>query len=229
MKRNVISCQRLQQLCLCDLVQQDHPEWPYPFLFQGHEIPREIFFLDPLIEYRHVKLGRNLVYDGGSVRYRSLNEWFHYTFFNGIAPITYSMETVCLLPRLYRLKRALLEKSAVPKVKAFFEKELAVSDPQQLLDFLVSVVAQLIKISSEHRLVVWGMRINDEAPREHAAYISNVLSKIPLDVVFNLPHIRDPLGHTERLILWEEKRALQKIEESYNKANNQPKRSRRSV
>jgi hypothetical protein len=229
MNDHASSWQKIRLLCLCDEMQQNHPEWPYPFLFQGHEIPREIFFLDPLIEYRHIKLGGNLVYDGGSVEYRSLNEWFHYVFFNVMAPVGYSMETACLLPRLYRLKRVLLEKSGESQAKAFLEKGLAVSNPQQLLDSLVSMVTQLIQISSEHRLVVWGVRISDEAAREHAAYISNVLAKIPLDLVFNLPHVRRPLGSTELLVLEEEKKALKKIEASYNKRHNKPENSGESV
>ena len=59
--------QKLREARMCEEMREDYPDWPYPMLFHGHEISRHIYFLDDLIEYRQIKLGRNLVCDGGSV------------------------------------------------------------------------------------------------------------------------------------------------------------------
>lgn len=208
---------KLRQLCLCDEMRKDHPEWPYPLLFHGHEITRDVFFLDPLIEYRVIRLGRNLVQDAGSFNYRLLNDWFHYKFFNGASAIVYSAETTTLLPRLFRLRRALLDNHAKPELEMYLKRELAVPDPPRLISSLLLAVAQIIQICSDHRLVVWGMHIDAEAVAEQSDYITSVLSKIPINLVLNLPHLREPLRSTKSLVFDDEEELMRKAETRYNR------------
>ncbi|MCX6921607.1 MAG: hypothetical protein NT154_00070, partial [Verrucomicrobia bacterium] len=90
---------KLRDLCLGECLRSAHPEWPFPLLFQGEEITRDVFFLDPAIEYGVVDLGANPIQDLAFYKSSSLNLWFHYRFFNGIAPVIYSSEALTLLPR----------------------------------------------------------------------------------------------------------------------------------
>lgn len=100
---------QLREDRLCAELQKAHPDWPYPLLFHGEEISRDVFLLDPVVEYRVLKLGRNVVQDAEYLAYPFLNEWFHYRFFNGICGVMRSSQSAALLPRLFRLHRALLE------------------------------------------------------------------------------------------------------------------------
>lgn len=205
--------QKLRQLCLSKHLQADWPEWPFPLLFHGVEITRDFFFLDPLIEYHVLKLGRNLVHDGGSVKYRSLNYWFHYAFFTtGGSPIAWTSEATSLELRLMRLRRALLDGSAKPAMATFLKHELGVTDTPRLVSSFLSAVAQMIQICSEQRIVVWGTALDAASASEQSDYISNVLSKIPIDLVSNLPHIRDQLWETKFIIDNDEKKLLERAE-----------------
>src|SRR5437879_971379 len=75
---------KLREACLCKELQEEYPEWPFPLLFHGEEISRDVFFLDPVLEWEALELGRNPVRDAAFLSYWSLNQWFHYRFFNGL-------------------------------------------------------------------------------------------------------------------------------------------------
>ena len=207
-----LSYPRLRRLMLCKAMQEDYPDWPYPLLFQGQEICRDIFFLDPLIEYPILRLGRNEVFDGAALRYRSLNQWFHYRFFNVISAVGYSAESGNLVPRLMRLRRVLLDKPDDPKIKSYLKAKLAVSDPARLISFFSDSVAQMVEICSTHPLVVWGIRIDERARSDHLAYIKDVVEKIPFELVFGLPHLRQAMRSTELLVLEHERTLLRASE-----------------
>jgi hypothetical protein len=208
---------KLRQLCLGDDMRKDYPGWPYPLLFHGREITRDIFFLDPLIEYQVIKLGRNQVLDVASLEYRSLNRWFHYEFFyDGMSHMGNSAETSTLLPRLVRLRRVLLEGFSKGKMAKYLEHEFSVSDTTSLISSMISAIEQMISICSKHRLVVWGSCMNDEVAAEQASYITDVLSKIPMDLVLDLPHFKQRMKMNKQLLL-EEEILMQKAEAKYNK------------
>jgi hypothetical protein len=211
---------KLRQLCLGDDMRKDYPDWPYPLLFHGHEITRNIFFLDPLIEYQVIKLGRNQVLDAASLEYRSLNRWFHYEFFyDGMSHVGNSAETATLLPRLVRLRKVLLEDFSKDKMAKYLEREFSVSDTTSLISSMIFSIEQMISICSRHRLVVWGSCMNEEAAAEQASYITGVLSKIPMNLVLDLPHFKERMKKNKQLLL-EEEILMQKAEAKYNKLRN---------
>ena len=88
--------EKLRTLCLSEPLRGDYPDWPRPFLFQGQEITRDIFFLDPALEYTVIELGKNPIRDASYFRYRRLDLWFHYRFFNGWNPVAHSAESLTL-------------------------------------------------------------------------------------------------------------------------------------
>lgn len=202
---------KLRELCLSEELQAAHPDWPFPLLFQGEEISRDIFFLDLVIEYQVIKLGRNPIQDLAYFRYSSLNRWFHYCFFNGISPIVYSSESLTLLPRLYRLKRVLLQSVQDSSLAGYFQREFALSEPQKLAQSLIVEVSKLIEISSQHKLLVWGARLDAASVQAQAQYLAQVTARISTDLVLGLPHIH---RHTSE---W--KQALNKELVAYRKAD----------
>jgi hypothetical protein len=214
---------KLRHACLSEGLREDFPEWPFPLLFQGHEITRDIFYLDPLIEWREIELGRNPVRDASFLRYRSLNQWFHYRFFNGLAPVVNSAEANTLLPRLFRLRRVLLESLPGQSLAAFFEREFSISHPDELVNTLVNAVARIMDICSEHKLVVWGIRLNERAHEEHIRYTRDIVSMIRTDLVLDLPHLR-PLKLEWDKVLRNERKEFRKAEARYNKRRKNEKR-----
>jgi hypothetical protein len=61
------------------------------------------------------------------------------------------------------------------------------------------------------------MRIDAEAVAEQSDYITSVLSKIPIDLVLDLPHFRGPLRSTKSLVFDEEEELMRKAEARYNR------------
>ena len=57
-----VNYEKLRKLCLHEDFRADYPGWPLPFLFQGEEITRDIFFLDPSLEYGVIDLGLSLIH-----------------------------------------------------------------------------------------------------------------------------------------------------------------------
>ncbi len=180
---------KLRDLCLCQSNQEDFPGWPFPMLFHGYEITREIFLLDPVLEYRVLDLGRNQVRDGEIFRYRQLNDWFHYRFFNGIAYIVNSAEACTLLPRLLCLQRHLLDALPTRTVHTYLEQELGIAESDRVLGNILDAFRKVTEICRSHPILVWGMRANDEDLPLQVQYLETV-SRIPAETVFELPHIR---------------------------------------
>ena len=110
-----------------------------------------------------------------------------------------------------------LNKAAMKRLAKYLKREFSVPDPEELFAELISEVARMMDICSKHRLLVWGVKFDQTAAKEHNAYISEVISKIPLDLVFALPHVRRSLHHTEYSAFFDEERALRKAEARYDK------------
>jgi hypothetical protein len=185
-------------------------------LFQGEEITRDIFFLDAAIEYGVVDLGANPIQDLAFYKYSSLNLWFHYRFFNGIAPIIYSSEALTLLPRLFRLKRVLLQSTLNSSLAGYYQQEFAVAEPQKLVQSVVKGVSKLIEISAQHNLLAWGVSLDAASVVEQTRYLSEVLARVPTDLILDLPHVRQHAQEWKR-VLKEEATELRKAEAEFNK------------
>ena len=61
--------------------------------------------------------------------------------------------------------------------------------------------------------------MNEEAAAEQASYITGVLSKIPMNLVLDLPHFKERMKKNKQLLL-EEEILMQKAEAKYNKLRN---------
>jgi hypothetical protein len=77
-------------------------------------------------------------------------------------------------------------------------------------------------IALKHDLVVWGMRIDEDALREHKDYVQKI-SLIRADLVLDLPHLRG------LKLEWEEARKIQQkaygnAEARYNKRRKHERR-----
>lgn len=213
---------KLREACLSKGLQEQYPDWPFPLLLQGEEISRDIFFLDPVIEWGPLQLGRNPVRDASFLRYRSLNHWFHYQFFNGLNCVVNSAETATLLPRIFRLHRLLLDKLSDSALESFLEREFAVASPKALIDTWLQALDRIAEIALKHELVVWGMRIDDAALREHMDYVQKI-SLIRADLFLDLPHLKG------LKLEWEEARKIQQkayrnAEARYNKRRKHDRR-----
>jgi hypothetical protein len=213
----ILDYSKLRQFCLHPSIQTGIPDWPFPLLFHGHEITRDFFFLDPLLECRVIALGKNCVPDAASLRYPSLNAWFHYRFFNGTAPVINTAEAVSLLPRLMRLRRKLLDGVAKPEMARYLEQEFNVGEPGPLILKFLSTVAQLIKICTEHDIIVWGMRCNARAAAEQNDYIKKIVSEIRVDILRQFPHVHEQFCITQTDVFSDERDLLLKAEVRYER------------
>jgi hypothetical protein len=213
---------KLREACLSKELQEEYPDWPFPLLFHGEEISRDIFFLDPVIEWGPLQLGRNPVRDASFLRYRSLNQWFHYRFFNGLNFVVNSAETVTLLPRIFRLRSLLLDNLGDSTLESFLQREFSITNPKDLIASWLQALSRITDIALKHALVVWGMRIDEGAPREHMDYVQKI-SLIRADLVLDLPHLR------ALKLEWEEARKIQQrayrnAEARYNKRRKHERR-----
>jgi hypothetical protein len=213
---------KLREACLCKELQEEYPDWPFPLLFQGEEISRDIFFLDPVIEWGPLRLGRNPVRDASFLRYRSLNQWFHYRFFNGLNSVVNSAEATTLLPRIFRLRSLLLDSLKDSTLESFLEREFSIGNPKALIGRWLQALGRITDIALKHDLVVWGMRTDEDALREHTDYVQKI-SLIRADLVLNLPHLRG------LKLEWEEARKTQQkayrnAEARYNKRRKHERR-----
>ena len=199
------------------------PQWPYPLLFHGIQISRNIFFLDAIIEWEVIDLGKNTVRDASYPRYPRLNEWFHYRFFNGFSSVVNSAESMTLLPRLYRLKQVLLRVRNSETLNDFLSEKFAVSSTQELISELFRGVEETIAISERHHLLVWGMARDKEWIEDHRAYIKNVIDPIPTSLVYDLPHIRYLVAEWKRI----QKSELKAMRRAEAEANKETKARRR--
>src|ERR1051326_135905 len=208
----------LREACLSKENQEFLPDWPYPLLFHGEELTKDIFFLDVMLEGAALDLGRNPVRDGDFFRYRHLNQWFHYRFFwnRFPAPVVNSAETITLLPRLFRLRRVLLESSSAETVNSFLERKLSVANPRDLIGTLIGALTRIAEICSKNELVVWGFLCNSRALDEHLGYLQTV-SLIRTDLVLALPHL-SRLKNDWGDALEVEQKEFRKVEARYNKS-----------
>jgi hypothetical protein len=213
---------KLREVCLCAELQEEYPGWPFPLLFHGEEISRDIFFLDPAIEWGPLQLGRNPVRDAAFLRYRSLNQWFHYRFFNGINSVVNSAETITLLPRIFRLRSVLLDNLQNSTLQSFLKRELAAGKPRELIATWLNALSRITEIAKSHGLIVWGMRIDEDAFREHMHYVEAV-SSIRADLVLNLPHLRGLKLEWEEAVKTQQK-AYRNAEARYNKQRKHERR-----
>jgi hypothetical protein len=208
---------KLRQLCLQPLIQTQYPDWPFPLLFHGYEITRDFSFLDPLLEFHIIDLGKNRVPDAASLSYPYLNAWFHYRFFNGTAPVINTADAVSLLPRLIRLRRKLLDGAAKPEMARYLKQELSVGEPEQLILNFLLTVAQLIKICTEHDIIVWGKRCNAGAAAEQNDYIKKIVSEIRVDLRQLLRHVHEQFCVTQIDVFNVERDLLLKAEARYER------------
>jgi hypothetical protein len=137
---------QLRRSVLSEDFQREWPDWPYPMLFQGEEISRDIVFLDLLAEYNVLKLGRNPVRDVDYLRYGSLNRWFHYRFFFCPHPCRRTGESATLKPRLLRLQRCLMEGEWTGELGEYLTRELHLSETTALLSRLRGEIARMLAI-----------------------------------------------------------------------------------
>ena len=203
---------------LCKELQTDYPNWPFPLLFQGEEITRDIFFLDSAIEYNVIKLGENEIRDSWLIHHpdiTDLNWWFHYQFFNGINHIVRSSESVALLPRLYRLKSALLESIVDTSLAQYFQGHFEMQETDKFIETLVAAVSRLIEICSQHDLVIWGMLIDQSSLKEQSERLHKI-KEIRTDLVFELPHFKWFIDEC-RVVLTAEIKKYRQSEARFNK------------
>jgi hypothetical protein len=217
---------RLREICLSEANQKEYPGWPFPMLFHGKEITREVFLLDPVLEYGVLELGRNRVRDGDVFRYRHLNDWFHYQFFNGINWVVNSAEAYTLLPRLLCLERNLLDAMQTRTIHSYLEQELGIVESDRALENIMESLRQITGICRSHPLLVWGMKIDEVDAKAHQDYVASV-SEIPSAVVFALPHIRR-LTFSWDAVMKDEEKQLGRAVARYNRWRKQQLRLPRS-
>lgn len=213
---------RLRELCLSEANQKEYPGWPFPMLFHGEEIAREVFLLDPVLEYGVLELGRNRVRDGDVFRYRHLNDWFHYQFFNGINCVVNSAEAYTLLPRLLCLERNLLDAMQTRTIHSYLEQELGIVESDHLLKRILDSLRQIEVICRSHPILVWGMKIDEEDAKAHQVHVDSV-SQVPSAVVFALPHIRR-LKYSWDAVMKDEEKQLGVAVARYNRWQKQQRR-----
>ena len=199
----------LRHFILSEDLQRELPGWPYPLLFQGEEISRDIFFLDPLVELRILKLGRNPVRDVDYLRYASLNRWFHYRFFFCLNACGRTGESATLKPRLLRLQRCLMEGEWSGCLDEFLSRDLEVPDPSRLLTHLRGEIARMLEICDQHELIVWGQRLDNICPDQQRAFRESI-AHIRVREILALPHLQSLKSE------WDE--ALKKEVKAYRKA-----------
>jgi len=176
---------------LCSELQVQHPDWPYPLLFHGEECSRDLFLLDPVVEYRVLKLGRNMVQDVEYLAYPLLNDWIHYRFFNGIAPVIRSAESSTLLPRLYRLQHALLDDQPKRTVSEYWNERFGIADADRAFEKILEELGRMTAICRRHAVVVWGVHAESAYRDRHLQEVIFVNS-IGWDRILQLPHLRSP-------------------------------------
>jgi hypothetical protein len=208
---------QLRELMLSSDYQALYPERPFPLLFQGEKISRDIFFLDPLIEYGHLPLGKNPIQDWSYFRYRHLGWWFHYVFFGcGLSGwCACSAEKETLLARLYRLSAALLT-AEDSKIVNWFEREHGIQSGQYLISLFRSEIARMITIATENNLIVWGIENEPKALELQQNYINQTLPQIRTDLAWKLPHL-SWMHHVWTECFKKEVKAFRRAEAGFNK------------
>lgn len=194
---------------LHESLREEFPGWPFPLLFHGQEITRDIFFLDPVLEYHVIDPGRNPVRDVWIHRYRFLTEWFHYRFFNGMAPVVNSAETLTVRPRLCRLLAAVLDDLPSGRILGYLGTEFGVRDAAALLARMVEGLERMLEVCAREDLVVWGMRIDAAAEAEQAAFIRESGLAEGWKAMSRLPHL-GPLLRGWREVGRTEEKALRR-------------------
>ncbi len=202
------------------------PDWPYPFLFHGGPLSRNIFFLDAVIEWGAIDLGKNPIRDAWYHRYPRLNHWFHYSFFNGFSPIVNSAESLTLLPKLYRLKRSLIRQSQTRLIVEFLYEKFAITQAEELFSEMTDAVEQIIAITEQNELVAWGIARDEGWIVEHQAFIESAIRPVRAELVLNLPHLRWMVADWKKAGKLELKE-LRRIVAETNKANKARSRNRR--
>lgn len=218
---------RLKELTFQSIDQENdyYRDWPFPLLFQGERFSRDIFFLDPLIEYEGLPLGKNPVQDWSYPRYRWLWSWFHYVFFfrGGSGWCGCSAEKETLLPRLYRLASALISADET-QVADWYKREHGIESGRYLLPVFRSEINRMISITSENSLIVWGVEDQTGALELQKNYIKEILSVIRTDLAWKLPHL-SWMHHVWTGSLKQELKAYRRAEAAFNKRLKIQKRS----